>query len=135
MLGPKREGADVAGACLPPQPPERQPRAGGPARGEQVRRLVQETPPPGVLAYDGGEVVGWAAVYLERHELPARNRKIPFVDDIDVWSVWCIRVRPRHRGRGIFTILLQALSTSPSGFDRTRHRGLPGRTIKEQRST
>jgi GNAT superfamily N-acetyltransferase len=36
----------------------------------------------------------------------ARNRKIPHVDDIDVWSVWCIRVRPGHRGKGISHHLL-----------------------------
>jgi GNAT superfamily N-acetyltransferase len=31
----------------------------------------------------------------------ARNRKIPRVDDLDVWSLWCVRVRPGHRGQGI----------------------------------
>ena len=56
---------------------------------------------PGVLAYDGDEVVGWAAV-APRSELPfARRRKIPHVDDLPVWSLWCLRVRPGHRGQGI----------------------------------
>jgi GNAT superfamily N-acetyltransferase len=36
----------------------------------------------------------------------ARSRKIPRVDDLDVWSVWCIRVRPGHRGKGISHPLL-----------------------------
>src|SRR5690606_5886711 len=36
----------------------------------------------------------------------ARNRKIPHVDDLDVWSVWCVRVRPGHRGKGIVHDLL-----------------------------
>lgn len=36
----------------------------------------------------------------------ARNRKIPHVDDSDVWSVWCIRVRPGHRKQGISHQLL-----------------------------
>ena len=36
----------------------------------------------------------------------AHNRKIPHVDDLDVWSVWCIRVRPGHRGAGISHDLL-----------------------------
>ena len=59
-----------------------------------------------MLAYDGDEVVGWAAV-APRAELPfARSTKIPHVDDLPVWSVWCIRVRPGHRGRGISHALL-----------------------------
>jgi GNAT superfamily N-acetyltransferase len=37
----------------------------------------------------------------------ARNRKIPHVDDLDVWSVWCIRVRPGHRKSGISHHLLR----------------------------
>lgn len=31
----------------------------------------------------------------------ATNRRIPHVDDLDVWSLWCLRVRPGHRRRGI----------------------------------
>ena len=59
-----------------------------------------------MLAYDGDEVVGWAAV-APRSELPfARSRKIPHVDDLPVWSAWCLRVRPGHRGRGVSHALL-----------------------------
>jgi GNAT superfamily N-acetyltransferase len=51
-------------------------------------------------------VVGWAAV-APRSVLPfARSTKIPHVDDLPVWSVWCIRVRPGHRGKGISHHLL-----------------------------
>lgn len=62
--------------------------------------------PPGVLAYDRDEVVGWAAVHPRADTSFAGNRRIPQVDDVDVWSVWCIRVRPGHRGRGISHALL-----------------------------
>jgi GNAT superfamily N-acetyltransferase len=41
----------------------------------------------------------------------ASNRKIPHVDDQDVWSVWCIRVRPGHRGQGISLALLDGAVT------------------------
>jgi len=78
----------------------------GPARGEYVRKLRSRKVAPGVLAYEQDEVVGWAAV-APRSELPfARSRKIPHVDHLPVWSVWCIRVRPGHRGRGISRALL-----------------------------
>ena len=43
-----------------------------------------------------------------RAELPfARSTKIPHVDDLAVWSLWCIRVRPGHRGQGIALPLLE----------------------------
>ncbi|GAB3993228.1 GNAT family N-acetyltransferase [Nocardioides marmoraquaticus] len=80
----------------------------GPERGEHVRRLVERDVAPGVLGYDAdGTVVGWAAV-APRSELPfARSRKIPQVDDLPVWSLWCVRVRPGHRGRGIAHHLIE----------------------------
>jgi GNAT superfamily N-acetyltransferase len=78
----------------------------GPERGEYVRELALRPVAPGVLAYDGDTVVGWAAA-APRAELPfARSRKIPHVDDLPVWSVWCLRVRAGHRGRGVAHALL-----------------------------
>jgi GNAT superfamily N-acetyltransferase len=101
MVGPKRPDANVCW-CLSYRIPSKDNLAlSGPARGERVRQLVREDPPPGVLAYDGDEVVGWAAIHPRADTSFARNRKIPHVDDLDVWSLWCIRVRPGHRGTGI----------------------------------
>jgi GNAT superfamily N-acetyltransferase len=79
----------------------------GPARGEHVRMLCSRDVAPGVLAYDGDRVAGWAAV-APRAELPfSRSTKIPSVDDLPVWSAWCIRVRPGFRGRGVSHVLLE----------------------------
>ena len=78
----------------------------GRARGEYVRKLCSRKVAPGVLAYCDAEVAGWAAV-APRSELPfARSTKIPHVDDLPIWSAWCIRVRPGYRGRGISHALL-----------------------------
>ncbi|ADG78218.1 GCN5-related N-acetyltransferase OS=Tsukamurella paurometabola (strain ATCC 8368 / DSM / CCUG 35730 / CIP 100753 / JCM 10117 / KCTC 9821 / NBRC 16120 /NCIMB 702349 / NCTC 13040) OX=521096 GN=Tpau_1597 PE=4 SV=1 [Tsukamurella paurometabola] len=73
----------------------------GPARFDRVRGLCSENPPPGVIAYDAAEPVGWAAVHPRSGTSFARNRKIPHVDDLDVWSLWCVRVRAGHRKQGI----------------------------------
>lgn len=106
IVGPKRPDANVCW-CLSYRLPSKEHLAlRGPERGERVQELVREDPPPGVLAYDGDEVVGWAAVHPRADTSFARNRKIPHVDDLDVWSVWCIRVRPGHRGEGISHHLL-----------------------------
>ncbi len=107
MLGPRNPTSTVCW-CLSHRLDSRTNRElVGPARREYVRELTGRPVAPGVLAYDGGEVVGWAAV-APRAQLPfERSRKIPHVDDLPVWSVWCIRVRPGHRGRGISHALLR----------------------------
>jgi GNAT superfamily N-acetyltransferase len=106
MLGPKNPDSSVCW-CLSHRLDSKTNRElVGPARGEYVRRLCARDVAPGVLGYEDGEVVGWAAV-APRAELPfARSRKIPRVDQLPVWSVWCIRVRPGHRGKGISHVLL-----------------------------
>ena len=107
MLGPKNPTSSVCW-CLSHRLDSRTNRElVGPARREYVRELTGRPVAPGVLAYDEGEVVGWAAV-APRAELPfERSRKIPHVDDLPVWSLWCIRVRPGHRGRGIAHALVR----------------------------
>jgi GNAT superfamily N-acetyltransferase len=91
----------------------------GPERAAYVEELVGRERAPGVLAYDGDEVVGWAAV-APRSELPfARSRKIPHVDDLPVWSLWCVKVRPGHRGQGIAHALL------PGAVEYARSQGAP----------
>lgn len=107
MVGPKRPDANVCW-CLSyrlTSSKENQ-SLSGTARGDRVRELMEQGP-PGVLAYgDDGEVVGWAAVHPRADTSFATNRRIPHVDDLDVWSVWCIRVRPGHRKQGISHTLL-----------------------------
>ena len=79
----------------------------GTARADKVRELCARTRAPGVLAYRDGEVAGWAGV-APRSELHpfATSRKIPHVDDLDVWSIWCIRVRPGYRKQGVTSALI-----------------------------
>jgi GNAT superfamily N-acetyltransferase len=106
MLGPKKPSSPVCWCLSHRLDARTNQQLVGPDRGEYVRSLCGRNDGPGVLAYDDGEVVGWAAV-ARRADLPfARSRKIPHVDDLPVWSVWCIRVRPGHRGRGVSHPLL-----------------------------
>ena len=107
MLGPKNPDSSVCW-CLSHRLDSKTNRAlVGRARGAYVKKLCSRAVAPGVLAYDDAEVVGWAAV-APRSELAfARSTKIPHVDQLPVWSVWCIRVRPGHRGKGISHALLK----------------------------
>ena len=107
MVGPKRPDANVCWCLSYRLTSSKENQAlRGEARGERVRELIAQDPPPGVLAYDNDEVVGWAGVHPRADTSFATNRRIPHVDDLDVWSVWCIRVRPGHRGEGISHRLL-----------------------------
>lgn len=119
ILGPKKPDATVCW-CLSHRVDAKTNKAlVGPERGEYVKKLTRRKVAPGVLAYDGDDVVGWAAV-APRADLPfARSRKIPHVDDRPAWSVWCFRVRPGHRGRGIAHALLEG------AVDFAREHGAP----------
>ena len=119
MLGPRNPASTVCW-CLSHRVDSRTNRElRGPDRAASVEELTRRPVAPGVLAYSGGEVVGWAAV-APRAELPfARSRKIPHVDDLAVWTVWCVKVRPGHRGQGFAHPLLAG------AVDYARSRGAP----------
>ena len=125
MVGPKRPDANVCW-CLSYRIPSKQNQAlRGTERGDLAKQLVAQSPPPGVLAYDGGEVVGWAAVHPRADTSFAGNRKIPHVDDAEVWSVWCIRVRPGYRGKGISHHLLAGAVDMARSFGAPAVEGYP----------
>jgi GNAT superfamily N-acetyltransferase len=78
----------------------------GQERADRVRELCHQDPPPGVIAYLDDEPVGWAALHPRRDTSFARNRLIPHVDELDVWSLWCFRVRPGFRKQGVSHALI-----------------------------
>jgi GNAT superfamily N-acetyltransferase len=82
-------------------------KAEGNRRG--LERYVGSGRVPGLLAYDGGEPVGWVAVE-PRAAFPrlARSRTLAPVDDAPVWSITCFFVARRHRGRGVTRALVEA---------------------------
>ncbi|MEU2395667.1 GNAT family N-acetyltransferase [Streptomyces sp. NPDC007369] len=106
VLGPKSPGATVCWCLSHRIPSKLNNELRGPARGEYVAELCRSQPPPGVIAYDGDEPVGWAAVAPRSETSFARSRTIPRVDDLPVWSLWCVRVRPGHRRKGISHALI-----------------------------
>ncbi|CAM5658864.1 GNAT family N-acetyltransferase [Streptomyces californicus] len=106
LVGPKSPGANVCWCLSYRIPAKLNKELRGPARGEYVAGLCRAEPPPGVIAYEGGEPIGWAAVAPRSVTSFARSRSIPHVDALPVWSLWCIRVRPGHRGKGVSHALI-----------------------------
>ena len=120
MLGPRRDPDATVCWCLSHRLDSRTNRSlSGRERGDYVRRLCRRTVAPGVLAYDGDEVCGWAGT-APRAGLPvARSTKIKAVDDLPVWSIFCVRVRSGFRGRGISLALVEG------AVDLARREGAP----------
>lgn len=107
LVGPKKPTSNVC-FCLSYRIGNKENNAlRGAARAERVRELCHQDPPPGVIAYLEGEPVGWAAVHPRRDTSFARNRLIPHVDELDVWSLWCFRVRPGYRKQGVTHALIE----------------------------
>jgi GNAT superfamily N-acetyltransferase len=74
-----------------------------------MTKLARRRRAPGLLAFEGEEPVGWIAV-APRAELARLDvsRATPRVDDVDVWVIPCVSVRPGARGRGIALALIRA---------------------------
>lgn len=108
VLGPKKDPDANVCWCLSHRVDAKTNRTlTGRERGDYVRKLCRRKVPPGVLAYDGDEVAGWAGI-APRAELPvARSTKIQAFDDLPVWSVFCVRVRSGFRGRDISLRLVE----------------------------
>lgn len=85
------------------------PGGAGDRRRREMTRLAGRRRAPGLLAYRGGEPVGWVAV-APRPELRrvAASKATPPVDDVGVWVIPCITVRRRARGAGVAVALIRA---------------------------
>lgn len=96
-------------------------RRGGPGSGEvNLRRQVAEGPPPGMLAYVGGEPAGWLGFWpRDRLERLVRSRTIPKIDDTQVWAIVCFLVRVGYRRKGVARALLEG------AIDFARKSGVP----------
>lgn len=88
----------------------------GAANRTAFRKIVQQGPPPGVLAYVEGEPVGWCALApRETYVTLANSRVLKPIDDQPVWSVSCFFVRRDLRGRGVGVALLRAACEFAAG--------------------
>lgn len=93
-------------------------------KGEGARRAlrarVEAGPPPGLLAYDAGDPVGWVAVG-PREDFPKldRSRVLARVDERPVWSIVCFLVRKDRRRRGVTRALIEGAArfAAESGAD------------------
>ncbi|GAA1908638.1 GNAT family N-acetyltransferase [Nocardioides lentus] len=81
---------------------------GGGDRERAARALCGRSRPPGVVTYRDDLPVGWCSI-SPRAEIPrlVASRLMPPVDDVAVWSIVCVLVRPGHRRAGVTAHLLE----------------------------
>ena len=87
---------------------------------DDLRGIVADGPPPGLLALAGDLAVGWCQI-TPRDAVPAVERawRTRRADDVPVWLISCFYVRKGYRRRGISKALIAA------AVDHARAAGAP----------
>jgi GNAT superfamily N-acetyltransferase len=108
LFGPR--GACEGCWCMTPRLPRAEyVRQRGAGNRRAMKRLVERGAEPGLLAYVGGEPVGWIALGpREDFVRLQRSRIAKPVDDRPTWSIVCFFVRKDQRGRGLSGQLIEA---------------------------
>lgn len=106
ILAPKKEGAQGCWCLSYRLSPKDNDALRAPHRAAEAERLCRRrSHAPGVLAYDGDEVVGWAAV-APREELAGFDSGRFPAGEGPVWVLFCFRVRAGQGRREVARALL-----------------------------
>lgn len=98
-----------------------------PAQARARELVARNDHPVGVLAYDGTDPVGWAAV-SPRAEFPRVNRRrdaAPVGETAGVWIAPCFFVLPERRGTGVARALLGAVTRAAESAGARALEGIP----------
>ncbi|HLF27309.1 MAG TPA: GNAT family N-acetyltransferase [Anaerolineae bacterium] len=81
----------------------------GAGNRRMFKQIVKSGAAPGILAYAGGQPIGWVAVApREAYPVLDRSPTLKRVDDQPVWSVTCFFVARSYRRQGVTVALLKA---------------------------
>jgi GNAT superfamily N-acetyltransferase len=108
LFGPR--GASGGCWCMLYRVPRAAWEAGkGDGNRAAMQALVDSGAPPGILAYDGEEAVGWCSI-APRAVFAGlgRTRVMKPLDDEPAWLVTCFFIRASHRRQGLSVALLEA---------------------------
>jgi GNAT superfamily N-acetyltransferase len=84
-------------------------RLKGEGNRRAMRAIVESGTVPGILAYAQEEPVAWCSVApREDFQSLARSRILKKVDETPVWSISCLFIASRFRGRGLSVALAAA---------------------------
>ena len=76
---------------------------------ERLRALVEQGPPPGLVAVENDRAIGWVGLAPRpEYQRIEHSRVIPRVDGPVPWAISCFVVSRDARGRGVASALLAA---------------------------
>jgi GNAT superfamily N-acetyltransferase len=106
-------------------------RTGAPNK-RAFKKLVTGGRVPGILAYAGGEPVGWCAIE-PRASYPVLQRSpvLKPVDEQPVWSITCLFVARPWRRRGLSVQLIRAAADHAARHGATIVEGYPRASGKD----
>jgi predicted GNAT family acetyltransferase len=85
------------------------------SRRAAFRAIVEQGPPPGLLAFDGETAIGWCAVgprsSVSRFQTARTSKPTELEAPDRVFAVTCFYVRSRYRGQGLMRKLAEAALT------------------------
>jgi len=79
------------------------------ANRERLRALVEQDPPPGLVAVEDDRAIGWVGLAPRaEYQRIEHSRVIPRLDGPVPWAISCFVVSRDARGRGLASALLAA---------------------------
>ncbi len=114
LFGPS--GACMGCWCMHWRAPNKEFHAGlGASMKAAFKKRVKAGPPPGLLAYEGDQAIGWLQI-APRADTPQFNspRRVSAplepadAENESVWGATCFFVRRGHRGKGVTSALLES---------------------------
>lgn len=108
VIGPKRPGSQGCWCLAFLVGHGRESTLHADERAEELRSLCRRRAhAPGVLAYDGADVVGWAGVspWDDVYEF-SHGRRYPDLATEGAWVLWCLRVMAGRSGQGVASALI-----------------------------
>jgi GNAT superfamily N-acetyltransferase len=101
-------------------------KGGGAANRRALRRIVEQGPPPGLIAYVGREPAAWCALAPRQdYERIVHSRILAPVDERPVWSVPCFFVGRPFRRQGLTVKLLAEAARFAAAHGATLLEGYP----------
>ncbi len=84
-------------------------RNGSEGNKQAFKALVDAGEVPGILAYTGGQPIGWCSIApREQYGALERSPVLRRVDELPVWSIVCFFVDRQWQRRGVATGLIRA---------------------------
>ena len=108
LFGPR--GGCAGCWCMYPRLRGPEYKAGsGDGNRRAMQRIVKAGKEPGILAYAGGEAVGWCALApRETYPRILASRLLQPIDERPVWAVVCFFIAKEWRRKGLTSQLLEA---------------------------